>query len=212
MDTSQFATGMLPVLYEDDQLIAVEKPAGLLSQPSADEEDSVLTRVSSYLGRRAGLVQRLDRPVSGMLVLAKNAKTTRWLNKCIARGKTKKYYVALVRTVTAPVSCEIREPIAKVSPGKVVTHARGKPARTLIKPLHYDAGQQIALVAVQLCTGRMHQARVHLAAEVGAIVGDAKYGDVLAARRIGLHAVALALPASGAIAGRVLSCSPPDEF
>ena len=90
MDTSQFATGMLPVLYEDDQLIAVEKPAGLLSQPSADEEDSVLTRVSSYLGRRAGLVQRLDRPVSGMLVLAKNAKTTRWLNKCIARGKCNK--------------------------------------------------------------------------------------------------------------------------
>ncbi len=202
----------LVILYEDAQVIAVAKPAGVLTQPAPGCTDSLLVRAQRHLGQRPGLVHRLDRPVSGAVVLAKNSKTTRWLNRCFREGKVSKLYLALVRTGLAPVVQDICEPIGKVAQGKMQVTATGKPSRTTVIPIGFDPAAEMALVGLQLHSGRTHQARVHLAAEVGAIVGDQKYGDVTGAPRIALHAAVVALPASKNVDQRIIVCPPDESF
>jgi 23S rRNA-/tRNA-specific pseudouridylate synthase len=202
----------LTILHEDEQLIALAKPAGLLTQPAPGEDDALTKRVRAHLGRDPGLVHRLDRPVSGVVVMTKEPKTTRWLNKCIREGKTVKLYVALVRTGLQPVACAIRERLHKVRAGKMTTSTSGQPAHTGVVPLAFDPQAEIALVGLRLFTGRTHQARVHLAAEFGAIVGDRKYGDVIANPRVALHATVIKLPGSSNTPERIITCAPDDTF
>lgn len=215
----------LPILHEDERLLAVAKPAGLLSQPTPDEGDSVLTRLAPYLGHEPGLVHRLDRPVSGVMVVAKDRDSAGELSSIIRDRKAAKCYLALVRTGVLPIAGMIREAILKVRHGKMVTDSTGRPAISRIAPIAFDPEAEMALVAIRLITGRMHQARVHLSAEVGAIVGDRKYGDVAPAgdgaasdravgtgHRIALHAVLLKIPGKKRKTKLVLRCPPGDDF
>ena len=207
------ANGPKPQLVHDDaHLLAVNKPAGWLSQATPDEARTIGTWVAEEHGGLADLPHRLDRPVSGILLAAKTKQTQRWLGKQFSQSKVRKWYLAVVRTGHPPKSISIREPIIQVRQGKMATDPRGKPALTDVVPVDFDAEAELALVAVSLRTGRTHQARVHLAAAVGAIVGDRKYGDFADHRRIGLHACRVELPGSGKVPERTIVCRPGPDF
>lgn len=199
------------ILFEDERVVVVDKPAGMLTQPSAEEANALLGWASAERGVALSVVHRLDRPVSGVVAFAKHRPAAAWLSEQLRAGAAK-IYLALVRTGMAPEKTVIVEPIDKVRPGKMKTAATGKPARTSVVPIAFDADRDEALVAVQLHTGRTHQARVHLAAEIGAVLGDIKYGDITGGARIGLHAVALSVPETRQFAAIALCQPPPPSF
>lgn len=178
----------LPILYEDDNVIVINKPSGVLthSKGSINTEGTVATfiapRINSYelLGNRAGIVHRLDRATSGVIITAKNTVCLKYLQKQFSLRKTKKTYFAIVEGWPEPDSAIIDAPIER-NPKKPQTFrvgAHGKPAQT-----HYEIVEKFekkkdkfALLKLQPVTGRTHQLRVHLAYMKHPIVGDIVYG------------------------------------
>ena len=210
--TPRAPLGPVDVALDDEDLLVLHKPAGLLSQPAPGQEDCLLARAQGDHAPIAGLSQRLDRPVSGLVAFARDKATLRWLDGVLRNGAAIKCYLALVRTGTAPVTQRIDEPIAKIAAGLMRASTAGQPSCTDVVPIAFDPAAEIALVGLRLRTGRTHQARVHLAWAIGAIVGDRKYGDSLAANRIALHAALLALPATANGPPRRVVAPPPEDF
>jgi len=174
------------VLYEDDDVLVVNKPAGLAAHAgTGHEDDSLIDRVLAYLGataaapgHRPGLVQRLDEGVSGVLVVGKNAPALRHLNAQVVSGHLDKRYVALVAG-KLDADGVIDLPLAQDdAPDRARPHARvdaaGQRARTdyHVERRYADA----TLVEVRIHTGRQHQIRAHLAAIGHPIAGDRRYG------------------------------------
>jgi 23S rRNA pseudouridine1911/1915/1917 synthase len=188
-------------VYEDEHLLVVDKPAGLVVHPGAGRATGTL--VHGLVGRaaggdaetRPGIVHRLDRDTSGLLVVAKSEEAFRGLRRLMRRREVERSYVALVRglprsrrgRIEAPVGRDRREPTRQSldsdSPREAVTHFE---LRELL-PAH-------ALLDVRLETGRMHQIRVHLAAIGLPVSGDPVYGVKrdLGLERQFLHAAGLA--------------------
>ncbi|MDY6794259.1 MAG: RluA family pseudouridine synthase [Actinomycetota bacterium] len=200
----------IDIVYQDGDLAVVNKPAGLVVHPAAGHVDGTLVnallfRIKDLSGvggvLRPGIVHRLDRLTSGLLVVAKNDEAHVKLQEMVQDRVLKRYYLALVHgipktrlgTVDAPVGrdAEDRKKMA-------VTTERGRPSRTLFKVLH--AFPEAALLEVELITGRTHQIRVHLSYIGHPVVGDSEYGHkVKIERRLGLerqflHAKRLAFP------------------
>lgn len=200
------AASGVEVVYEDSFLLAVSKPAGLLAQPSAMRRgDSLFDWVRKRVGEAAGLVHRLDRETSGVVVFAKTAAASRALAEAFRRGLVRKRYLAVV-SEGLPLRGEIDLPISKdpARPGRfrATRAANGKPSLTEYERLYSGTG--FALVALFPRTGRTHQLRAHLAALRSPILGDRLYGGPagaagLAAARCLLHAQSLrvAHPVSG---------------
>lgn len=194
----------LHVAYEDEHLLVVDKPPGLVVHPSPGHARG--TVVHGLLGRgiagggeaeRPGIVHRLDRDTSGLLVVARNADTHRRLQRQIRRRELVREYAALVRgrprswhgRIEAPIGRDRRDP-TRVS---LDTDAP-RPAIT-----HFEVVELLpehALLRVRLETGRTHQIRVHLAAIDLPVSGDPVYGRAgdLGLRRQFLHASRLAFP------------------
>lgn len=184
------------VLYEDEDLLVVDKPSGLLSVPTPGAEGRTLVGVLAAAGH-AGLlpVHRLDRDVSGLVVLAKHEAARAALETLFRGRAVKKIYWALVRGRLRPDQGSVEEPIrdegarARVDP-------RGKPATTRWRVLARFASTSV--VEIDLVTGRYNQIRLHFAHHDQALVGERKYArgkdDPLRARRVALHAWKLALP------------------
>lgn len=213
-DRDHIDDGKLRVLFEDEALLVVSKPAGLPTQPPPRGGDALSLRVAAHLAEakdaerrrdgqpHVGLVHRLDRDASGLLLFGKRREATAALSRGLRRHNMRRYYLALVRTAVHVPTGHIEEPLAPNDQGGARCHATGAPARTTVVQLAFDPAARLALVGLRLHTGRMHQARVHLAWGVGVIVGDRRYGDtVAAAGRLALHCAALQLrhPRSGAI-------------
>lgn len=199
----------LVVVHEDPALLALDKPAGLLSVPGRgpDKADCLSARAQARWAD-ALVVHRLDQATSGLMLLARGALVQRQLGAAFARQQVHKSYQAIVhgrlqtagahepwRVIDLPLCPDWpNRPRSRVDP------VHGKPSRTLVRPLAWDAATNTTRVALQPVTGRSHQLRLHLAAIGHPIVGDALYGPPEdAAPRLMLHACALRLahPRSG---------------
>jgi 23S rRNA pseudouridine1911/1915/1917 synthase len=204
------------VVHEDDDLVVVDKPAGLVVHPGAGRRDGTL--VNGLLARfpdvgelgtsgvcdprRPGIVQRLDKGTSGLLVVARTAHAYESLVDQLGRRSVERRYLALVAgrvaeergVVDAPIGRSTREPT------RMTVSAQGREARTGYRVLERveppDAPSPMTLLSLALETGRTHQIRVHLAAIGHPVVGDDRYGRGQSVRGIRLPAGRLFLHAS----------------
>lgn len=183
----------LEILYEDDALIVVNKPVGLLVHPSHSEKSGTLLNGLAYHfwqtsggAVKPGLIHRLDRNTSGVIVLAKNERAHRTLSKHFRERWVKKFYLALVSGRVEGDSGEIDAPIGSKE-GKdvwprwqVMNEADGgKPAKTIYKVLRRFAAH--TLLELEPQTGRTHQLRIHCNLIGHPIVGDPIYRSALPA-------------------------------
>jgi len=187
----------IPVLYEDRSCVVINKPLGLLthSKGAFNPEATVATWLHSRLaaglsGERAGIVHRLDRATSGVMICAKTQEGLGWLQKQFSQRKAKKTYLAIVRGHLEKQEALIDMPIER-NPRKPQTFrvgVNGKPSHTFYKVL--ETNEHYSLLQLMPQTGRTHQLRVHLN-EIGhPIVGDTLYGGETA-DRLFLHALSL---------------------
>lgn len=195
----------LPVCFEDDDLIVVDKPSGLLSQPGKTVNDSVASRVADARPEATGplIVHRLDMDTSGLLLLAKNPDMHRSMARLFeTRGVRKRYVAELVSCVDAAGGL-IKLPIRRdyeTRPRQLVCYASGKPSVTAWFRAGLT-GRHDRLIKLIPLTGRTHQLRVHAAHPLGLgipIVGDRLYG-VPNNQRLMLHAeyIGFMHPATG---------------
>jgi 23S rRNA pseudouridine1911/1915/1917 synthase len=190
----------LRVLFEDADVLAVDKPAGVNAQPTEGRVGgSLVDLVSARLGRPAGLVHRLDRETSGVTVFGKTAPATTGLAAEFREGHARKRYLAATGP-GLPSSGTVDLPLSKdpSRPGRwrATRAANGVSAETDFRTLY--AGAAFCLVELLPRTGRTHQLRAHLTALGAPILGDARYGGAptaggLSAPRCLLHAQALEL-------------------
>ncbi len=176
----------LPILYEDNHILAVAKPAGLLSQGDLSGDLDVLTVVKQMIKTRdqkpgnvyLGLVHRLDRPVGGVMVLAKTSKAAGRLSSQFRERTTQKIYHAVVEGRMSTPQAELTHRLAKDRKSRVTKvvppHLDGKIAKLSYEVVDADNG--LSLLSVRLITGLSHQIRVQLSAIGHPIVGDRKYG------------------------------------
>lgn len=182
----------LEILYEDEWLIAVDKPAGLLSVPgrASDRQDSVLSRVRGVLpeGETLLAVHRLDQDTSGVLLLARDRHTYRHLSQQFAQRQVSKVYEALLAGQICQDAGVIDLPLGSDwndRPRQKVDYESGKPSLTHFRVIDRDNSQ--TRVEFYPLTGRTHQLRIHALVGLGvAIWGDRLYG--CAADRLYLHA------------------------
>jgi 23S rRNA pseudouridine1911/1915/1917 synthase len=197
----------VPVVHEDDDVVIVDKPPGLVVHPGAGHASGTL--VHGLLARypelaqvgepdRPGIVHRLDRDTSGLLVVARSERARVALVRALAAHEVEREYLALVRGLPEADTGMVDAPIGRSNraPTRMAVSARGKQARTryTVEGRWDDPG--VALVRCRLETGRTHQIRVHLAAIGHPVVGDETYSrgrpPPVATPRLFLHAARLA--------------------
>lgn len=180
------------LLYEDEDLLVVDKPAGLLSVPTPGARGRTLLDVLREQGREVLAVHRLDREVTGCVLLARHERARAALDALFRERALEKVYVALVLGRLPKPAGEWRDPILDEGSYARVS-ARGKKCITRWRALRQHA--RAAEVEVELVTGRYDQIRVHFAHHGHALVGDRKYGrgkeDPFRAKRAALHAARL---------------------
>lgn len=167
----------IDLLYEDDDLLIISKPADVLTIP--DRHSPEKFNLQDYLKDRFGqvwTVHRLDRETSGVLCFARNAEAHRHLSQQFEARTVDKGYLALVDGVPFPREGEIDQPIGPhpSQPGKMAVSRDGKSSLTLYRTL--ELFRSFALVEAVLKTGRTHQIRVHLAAIGHPLAVDPLYG------------------------------------
>lgn len=204
----------LVIVYEDDDLVVIEKPAGLLSVPGRlpEHQDSAYLRVLAQFPQ-AKITHRLDMATSGILMFAKHRDAEVAVSKMFQARTVEKHYIALVQgQLDAEGSVEV--PLItdwENRPRQIVHFELGKPAKTLYQALSYDIETDITRVLLTPITGRSHQLRVHMQYIGHPITGDKLYHPEPTRsplKRMALHASFLAFqqPLSGqsvAIHGRV---------
>lgn len=182
----------LDILYEDDYLLVIDKPAGMLSVPGKGDMDSVYQRLRILYPEATGpiIVHRLDMATSGLLLAAKTKEAHQNLQAQFKNRTVQKRYIALLDGVVSQDEGEIRLPLCPDPldrPRQIVSEEFGKPALTRFRVLERVTGK--TLIAFYPQTGRTHQLRVHAAHPLGLhcpILGDELYGRK--AERLYLHA------------------------
>lgn len=186
----------LPIIYEDNDCIVLDKPAGILTHskgaynPEATVASYIKSKLSDLAGDRAGIVHRLDRATSGLIICAKNPAAMQWLQKQFAQRKVKKTYIALTQAGLKPQKAIIDMPIERdpKQPKKFRVGSNGKIATTEYRIV--KTKNKIAQIELRPITGRTHQIRVHLKQIGYPIMGDTLYGGKKA-KRLMLHAYKL---------------------
>jgi tRNA pseudouridine32 synthase / 23S rRNA pseudouridine746 synthase len=193
----------LDILYQDAQIIVVNKPAGLLSVPGklAGREDCLTARLQAAHWDTL-LVHRLDCDTSGVMIFARTKQAQGFLGQEFEKRRAKKTYLARVWGQLTPDQGHIDLPLATDWPNRPrqqVDHAQGRPAQTDWQVIGRDT--ETTRVRLSPLTGRSHQLRVHMLAQGHPILGDPIYatGPARAFPRLMLHAESLALhhPATG---------------
>jgi 23S rRNA pseudouridine1911/1915/1917 synthase len=215
----------LVIAFEDEHVLVVDKPAGMVTHPGAGQPTGTLAAAAlahapemAGVGgpRRPGIVHRLDKGTSGLIVLAKTAVAYAALTAQLARRSVTRRYVCLVRGELSPASGVIDAPIARDERSRlrmaVARPGKGKRAVTRFRVLERLPG--VTLVECRLETGRTHQIRVHLAARGHPVLGDETYGGrrdhaadpaltrlILMLGGVALHAAGLGFthPVTGAV-------------
>jgi 23S rRNA pseudouridine1911/1915/1917 synthase len=191
------------VAYEDEHLLVIDKPAGLVVHPARGHRQGTLAQLLAERiaggedATRAGIVHRLDRDTSGLLVLARSEEAHRLLQAALRERHLQREYIALVEghpparsgTIEAPIGRDPRARTRMTVGGHFPREARTR--FTLERTL-----ARFALLRLQLDTGRTHQIRVHLQAIGYPVAGDPEYGTAgrLGLQRQFLHATRLAFP------------------
>jgi RluA family pseudouridine synthase len=207
--------GDFKILYEDSDLLAVEKPYGIATHPALGTANGTLGNfVSQYYVENAcpmpfRPVSRLDKTTSGVLVIAKHGLSHHILSNQKQDGSFRKRYLALVSGVPKEPFGEITFPIARESQTslKRVCREDGKPAHTRYRVLMQKSN--FSLLELELKTGRTHQIRVHLSQIGHPIVGDGMYGGI-PAKRLYLHSFQTEFPHP--VTGENLCISAPSDF
>lgn len=214
--------GKISVIFQGNNVLILNKPAGILVQPDEPNGDSIITRVWGVLGTRTpAAVHRLDRNTTGVLAVALHGDSLRALEELFKARRVRKIYMAVVAgkmtdevTVDAPLLKDAENNTVKVS-------ADGMRAVTRITCI--DSDGEYSLVRIELLTGRTHQARVHTAHIGHPIIGDRKYGNFNANRMMKtvtrplLHAYELSFPEDiheslSEIAGKNFTAPIPDDM
>lgn len=189
------------VIYLDESLVVVNKPAGLLSVPGRgeDKQDCLSARVQQQFSD-ALVVHRLDMSTSGLIVFARGSAMQSALSQLFRERAVQKHYMAVLSGRLTPTSGEVNLPIAADWPNRPlrkIDAELGKPSLTRYQLV--SASADSCRVELEPVTGRTHQLRVHMAATGHPILGDALYGDAASAPRLLLHASRLnfAHPATG---------------
>jgi 23S rRNA pseudouridine1911/1915/1917 synthase len=201
----------LTIMYQDADIIVLDKPAGLTVHPAPGHPSGTL--VNALLAAcvdlrgiagtlRPGIVHRLDKDTSGLMVVAKNDRAQRALQQQLKDRQVHKTYVALVHAVPRPREGVIEAPIGRHPKNrkKMAVVAGGREAITKYRVREEFAGGRYSLLEVEPVTGRTHQIRVHMSALGHAIAGDATYGrrsDLIARQALHASKLAFAMPLGG---------------
>lgn len=204
----------LDILYEDEWIVAVNKPAGMLTVPGKLHDDSLLARLKRYLPQATGpiVVHRLDMATSGIVLAAKSLEVNRLLQAQFATHTVKKRYIALLNGAVPNDSGSVNLPIRPDiddRPRQVIDYTHGKKAVTSYRVLCRSNGK--TRITFSPLTGRTHQLRVHASSPQGLnapIVGDMLYGQ--AADRLYLHAEVLGF--THPVSGRRMTITAPSPF
>jgi 23S rRNA pseudouridine1911/1915/1917 synthase len=194
----------LKVVSENENFMVIDKPSGLVVHPgSGNASGTVVNALLAYLGKkessneRIGIVHRLDKDTSGLLLLAKNERTESELKQLFRDRQVRKEYLALVSGRMAQPAGEINRPLGRLPKGglRFVAGSSGKYAQTrYFTEKAYDADH--TLLRVLPTTGRTHQIRVHLKSIGHPVVGDSLYGGEQS-DRLFLHATGLFFKLNG---------------
>lgn len=199
-EKTDFSSHELPIIYIDDNVIVVNKPAGILthSKGALNDEFTVADFFRRYTTHglettRPGVIHRLDRDTSGVIIGARNDETATLLKKQFADRTTKKRYIAVTDGTPKLQEAIVDLPIGRnpASPSMFRVDPSGKPAITQYQVL--DSNEKQSLISLHPKTGRTHQLRVHMAYINTPIAGDRVYGNVKTASRLMLHANSLEL-------------------
>lgn len=195
----------IPIIYEDNHLLVIDKPAGVLSQEDHTGDPDVLTLCKKYIKKKynkpgdvwMGLVHRLDRPVSGVMVLARTSKAASRLSEQIRNNKMDKTYWAMVEGL-APPSATLIHYLEKDNRSNNVSAYKKPRGKAKESKLSFETIKQNAnysLVEIDLFTGRPHQIRVQMAKEGHPLWGDYRYGEEgnKDGKEMGLRAVRLTI-------------------
>ena len=207
----------LPILYEDDDVMVVNKPSGLLThakgglstEPTVAEIIRPKTSFASGTDR-PGIVHRLDRDTSGVLIIAKHPEAAAHLQRQFAQRTTKKTYLAVTDGVPKLAAAKIDLPIGRnpAAPSTFRVDPNGKPAQTTYRVLASTDTQ--ALIELKPTTGRTHQLRVHMAYLNTPILGDRVYGKLNASRlMLHAHKLEITLPSGER---KTFEAAAPEEF
>ncbi len=214
----------IPILYEDDDIVCINKPPGLLS--IRDGYDPLLPHVASCMLSkypRLYIVHRLDRETSGVMVLAKNQQAHKVLNYCFSAKKIQKEYYAIVIGKPLQDQIEITSPLLVNGDRKhrtIISEELGKAARTVL--IFCSGYNRYSLVKILPYNGYTHQIRAHLASINLPILSDLLYQTSLIPipeddqrriiQRIALHAARINLPYPAADQTKVIEAPFPDDF
>lgn len=177
----------LDIIYEDENMLVVNKPSSMLTHPTTTEHENTLVNALLYkYGEnlsdingefRRGILHRLDRNTSGLLMIAKNNKTHEFLADKIKNHQITKKYRAIVKGVISIDEFGINEPIGRNpnQPHKMMVRQDGKPSKTIVKVI--ERYKEHTYIELTLITGRTHQIRVHMSHIKHPIYNDTLYGS-----------------------------------
>jgi 23S rRNA pseudouridine1911/1915/1917 synthase len=215
---TDFSEQTLPIVYIDDAVIVINKPAGILAHSKGvmNDEFTVADFFRRYTNagldtNRPGIVHRLDRDTSGIMIGARTPEAALRLKKQFADRSTKKIYHAVVMGHPKQAEAVIDLPIGRKpsAPSTFQVDSKGKEAQTTYKVL--EAGEKYSLVELKPRTGRTHQLRVHMSYIGTPILGDTVYANAKRGDRLFLHAAQLEITITDG--KRVVFTAPtPDQF
>lgn len=199
---------LIPIVYEDDEIILINKKSGLASQGGVGVGKSVDTELSAQIGQKVYLCHRLDKDTSGLLLCAKTPAAANKWSRLVGEKSVKKEYLALCFGQPKNPSGKISLPIKEKGQSKsAVTYYEKAQLSDFLREEAEASNLDVCLMKLTLATGRTHQIRIHLAQSELPIIGDDKYGDfklnkaaksLLGLKRLCLCAFRLTLPlASG---------------